>query len=62
MSYENCITLKDVLEYLKNHDNSLDVMNLPVLIEGFDGYEPLQLDRVGVYRRDDKIYLVIDNG
>jgi len=61
MSYENCITLKDVLEYLKNHDNSLDVMNLPVLIEGFDGYEPLQLDHIGVYKRDNKIYLVIDN-
>lgn len=61
MPYENCVTLKDVFEYLKNYDSDLDVMNLPVLIEGFDGYESLQLDRVGIYRRDDKIYLVIDN-
>lgn len=61
MPYENCVTLKDVFEYLKNHDSNLDVMNLPVLVEGFDGYEPLQLDQIGVYRYDaDKIYLVID--
>ena len=61
MPYENCVTLKEVLEYLKNHDSNLDVMNLPILVEGSDGYEPLQLDRVGVYRYDtDKIYLVID--
>ena len=60
MQYENCVTLKDVLEYLKNHDSTLDVMNLPILIEGFDGYEPLQLDSVGVYNRDGSIYLVID--
>ena len=61
MPYENGVTLKEVLEYLKNHDSNLDVMNLPILVEGFDGYESLQLDRVGVYRYDtDKIYLVID--
>ena len=60
MQYENCVTLKDVLEYLKNHDNNLDVMNLPVLVEGFDGYEPLQLCSVGIYNRDGAIYLVID--
>lgn len=59
MPYENCATLKDVLEYLKNHYSNLDVMSLPVLVEGFDGYAPLQLDRVGIYR-DSTIYLVID--
>lgn len=61
MPYENCVTLKDVLDYLKNHDSNLDAMNIPILIEGFDGYETLQLDSVGIYRYDaDTIYLVID--
>lgn len=61
MPYKNAITLKDMLEYLKNNDNGLDIMNIPILVEGFEDYEPLQLDQIGSYKNGKTYFVIVRN-
>lgn len=59
MPYKNTISLKEMIEYLKNNDNDLDIMNIPILIQGFEDDEPLQLDQIGSYKNGKTYFIIV---
>lgn len=50
-----------MLEYLKNNDSDLDIMNIPILVEGFEDYESLQLDQIGSYKNGKTYFVIVRN-